>query len=125
MCVLVTQSCLILCNPIDCSPIGSSVPGILQERILEWVAISFSRGIFLTQGSNLSFLHCRRIPHHLSYRESKHFHNPPNILHYSWICLNLFFLLDVHYNHLVSFSSQNAVGFKQGYIKYMDLFDGE
>ena len=33
-----------LCNPMDCSPPGSSVPGILQERILEWVAISFSRG---------------------------------------------------------------------------------
>ena len=38
------QSCLTLCNPIDCSPPGSSVPGILQARILEWVAISFSRG---------------------------------------------------------------------------------
>ena len=36
------QSCLILCEPIDGSPIGSSVPGILQTRILEWVAISFS-----------------------------------------------------------------------------------
>ena len=37
------QSCLTLCSPIDCSPPGSSVPGILQARILEWVAISFSR----------------------------------------------------------------------------------
>ena len=36
------QSCLTLCNPIDSSPSGSSVPGILQARILEWVAISFS-----------------------------------------------------------------------------------
>ena len=36
------QSCLTLCDPIDCSPQGSSVPGILQARILEWVAISFS-----------------------------------------------------------------------------------
>ena len=36
------QSCLTLCNPIDSSPLGSSVPGILQARILEWVAISFS-----------------------------------------------------------------------------------
>ena len=33
-----------LCNPMDCSPPGSSVPGILQARILEWVAISSSRG---------------------------------------------------------------------------------
>ena len=36
------QSCPTLCNPIDGSPTGSSVPGILQARILEWVAISFS-----------------------------------------------------------------------------------
>ena len=36
------QSCLTLCNPIDSSTPGSSVPGILQARILEWVAISFS-----------------------------------------------------------------------------------
>ena len=36
------QSCLTLCNPIDGSPLGSSVPGILQARILGWVAISFS-----------------------------------------------------------------------------------
>ena len=36
------QSCPTLCNPIDGSPTGSPVPGILQTRILEWVAISFS-----------------------------------------------------------------------------------
>ena len=36
------QSCLTLCNPIDSSPPGSPVPGILQARTLEWVAISFS-----------------------------------------------------------------------------------
>ena len=36
------QSCLTLCDPIDGSPPGSSVPGILQAKILEWVAISFS-----------------------------------------------------------------------------------
>ena len=36
------QSCPTLCNPIDSSPPGSSVPGILQARTLEWVAISFS-----------------------------------------------------------------------------------
>ena len=38
------QSCPTLCDPTDCSPPGSSVCGILQARILEWVAISFSRG---------------------------------------------------------------------------------
>ena len=36
------QSCLTLCDPTDGSPPGSAVPGILQARILEWVAISFS-----------------------------------------------------------------------------------
>ena len=40
----VTQSCPTLCNPVDCSLPGFSVHGILQARILEWLAISFSRG---------------------------------------------------------------------------------
>ena len=39
-----TQSCLTLCDPMDCSPPGSSVHEISQTRILEWVPISFSRG---------------------------------------------------------------------------------
>ena len=42
--VLVTQSCLTLCESMDCSLPGSSVHGILQARLLEWVAILFSRG---------------------------------------------------------------------------------
>ena len=45
-CVLVAQLCLTLCDPIVCSPWDSSVHGILQARILEWVAIPFSRGSF-------------------------------------------------------------------------------
>ena len=44
VCVLVAQSCLTLYNPVDCSLSGSSVHGIFQARILEWVAISYSRG---------------------------------------------------------------------------------
>ena len=40
----VSQSCLILCDPLDCSPPGSSVHGIFQARIMEWVAISSPRG---------------------------------------------------------------------------------
>ena len=40
----VTQSCLTLCNPMDYSLQGSSVHGIFQEKVLEWIAISFSRG---------------------------------------------------------------------------------
>ena len=42
---------------MDCSPPGSSVHGIFQARILEWVDTSFSRGIFLSQGSNPHLLH--------------------------------------------------------------------
>ena len=44
MCVLVAQSYPTLCDPMDCNPPGSSVHEIFQARILEWVAISFSRG---------------------------------------------------------------------------------
>ena len=40
----VTRSVMALCDPLDCSPPGSSARGILQARILEWVAIPFSRG---------------------------------------------------------------------------------
>ena len=50
-------------------PLGSSVHGIFQARILEWVAISLSQGIFLTQGSNpilVHCLHCRQILYHRS-----------------------------------------------------------
>ena len=41
--VLATQSCLTLCDSMDCCPPGSSIHGILQARILEWVALPFSR----------------------------------------------------------------------------------
>ena len=54
--VLVTQSCLTLCDLMDCSPPGSSVHGILQARILEWVAISFSRG--LSQPRDWTWVSC-------------------------------------------------------------------
>ena len=47
-CCLVAQTCLTLCDPMDGSPPGSSVHGILQARILRWVAMPSSRGIFPT-----------------------------------------------------------------------------
>ena len=47
VCVLVTQLHPTLCDPINCSPLGSSVCGIPQARILEWVAISFSVGLIM------------------------------------------------------------------------------
>ena len=44
--ILVAQSCLIFCDPMEYSPPGYSVHGILQARILKWVAIFFSRGSY-------------------------------------------------------------------------------
>ena len=71
VCVCVhAQSCPTLCHPVDCSMPGSSAHGIFQARILEWVAISFSRGIFLTQGSNPGLSHCRQMLYRLSHQGS-------------------------------------------------------
>ena len=86
------QSCPTLCDPIDSSPSGSPVPGILQARTLEWVAISFSKntgvgtcsllqGIFPTQGLNPGLPHCRWIFYQLSHNRS------PKIL--GWVSLSL------------------------------------
>ena len=44
VCMLVAQLCPTLCNPMECNSPGYSVHGILQARLLEWVAIAFSRG---------------------------------------------------------------------------------
>ena len=67
------QSSPTLCSPLDCSPPGSSVHGIFPARLLEWVALSSSRGIFPSQGLNvhlLCLLHCRQILYLLSHWES-------------------------------------------------------
>ena len=58
----VTQSCPTLCDPMD-----YTVHGMLQARILEWVAVRVSRGIFPTQVWNPDLLHCRRILYQLSH----------------------------------------------------------
>ena len=55
--VLVAQLYSILSNPLSCSSPGSSIHGILQAEILEWVPIPFSRTIFPNQGLNLGLLH--------------------------------------------------------------------
>src|SRR5574339_102594 len=54
---------------MDCSPPGSSVHGILQARILEWVAITFSKGSAQPGGLNPGLLNCRQSLYCLSYRE--------------------------------------------------------
>ena len=53
---LCVSACSVMSDSMECSPPGSSVPGIFQPRILEWVAISFLQWIFLTQGLNPSGL---------------------------------------------------------------------
>ena len=58
---LVAQLCLTLCNPLDCSLPGSSIHGIFQARVLEWVVISSSRGSSQTRDWNLCLLQCRQI----------------------------------------------------------------
>ena len=64
--VKVAQSCLTLCDIIDCSLPSSSVQRILQARIMERVAVSFLQGILPTQGLNPGLLHCRWILYSLS-----------------------------------------------------------
>ena len=44
MCVLVAESCLTLCSPVDCNLPGSSVYGVIQARIRKWVTVPFSEG---------------------------------------------------------------------------------
>ena len=63
--VEVAQTCRTLCGPMDCSPPGSSVHGIFQARILEWVATSFSRGSSRPRDQTR---HCRQILYHLNHQ---------------------------------------------------------
>ena len=75
-CDLISKLRPTLCNPMDCSPPGSSVHGIFQARVLKWVAIFFSRETSRLMdrtwvscaASNL--LHCRRILYQLSHQRS-------------------------------------------------------
>ena len=63
--------CLTLCKSMDCGLPGSSDNEIFQARILEMVAISFSRGSSASQGLNPGLLHCRPSIYCLSHQESK------------------------------------------------------
>ena len=67
---VVAQPCLTLCDLMDCSWPCSSIHGIFQATVLEWVAISFSGGIFPTQGLNPGLLHCRQARYPLSHQGS-------------------------------------------------------
>ena len=66
--MLVAQSCPTFCNRTDYSPPDSSVYGILQARILEWIAILFSRGSSWPRDWAQVFSHCQQILHQLSHK---------------------------------------------------------
>ena len=74
--VLVTQTCLTFCTPMDCSLPGSSVHGDSPGKNTGVDCHSLLQGIFLTQGSNPGLLHCRQILHCLNYKT----HNPSLIM---------------------------------------------
>ena len=61
------NSCLTLCDPMDCSPPASSVHRILQARKLEWVAIPFSRGSFQPRVRARGCANCQSLPHGLQH----------------------------------------------------------
>ena len=65
--VLVDQSCLTLCDPMDYSPSGSSVHGDSPSKNAGVGCHFLLQGIFCTQGSNLGLLHCRQMLSHLSH----------------------------------------------------------
>ena len=66
--------CPVMSDPLydvmDCSPPGSSVHGIHQARILEWVAMPYSRGSSPPRELNPGLSHCRQIVYHLSHQGS-------------------------------------------------------
>ena len=70
--VLVAQSCPTVCDSMDWSPPGSSVRGIFQARILERVAISFSRGYSRPRDRDPGLWRCREILYCLATREAHH-----------------------------------------------------
>ena len=69
-CCLVAQSCLTLCDPMDCSPPGSSVHGDSPGKNTGVGCLALLQGIFPTQGLNPGLLHCRWILYHLSHQGS-------------------------------------------------------
>ena len=101
------------CDPVDCSPPGSSVHGTFQERILEWVAISFSKGVFLTQGLSPCLLHWQTDSLPPSHRGSPCTPHPSINIRMRqklkkdcvarWVSLTFMFLLLGHYCFFIVF----------------------
>ena len=84
----VAQLCLTLHNPMDYSLPGSSVHGIIQARILDWVAVPFSRAIFPTQRLNPSLLNCRWILYCLSHQGNALFYIGKGFLFFVFFLIN-------------------------------------
>ena len=84
--VLAFQSCPTLCNPMDCSPPGFSVHGILQARILESVAIPFSI-LPNPHGWNSGLPYCRQILYHLSHHNKSAAYQLLQVYQTIWQCL--------------------------------------
>ena len=85
----VTQSCLTLCDPMDCSLPGSSVYGIFQARILEWVFISFSRSSWPRDWTRVSHIVGRRFTNWATREVSFFFFNFILFLNFTilyWFC---------------------------------------
>ena len=68
------QSCLTLCDPMNCSLPGSSVHGDSPSKNIGVGSLSLLQGIFLTQESNRGLLHCRWILYHLTSYDYEYFH---------------------------------------------------
>ena len=73
---LVTQLCPTLCNPMDCSPLGSSFHGDSPGKNTGVGCHALLQGIFPTQGSNSDLLHCGQILYHLGHQRSPIHHQP-------------------------------------------------
>ena len=119
--VLVALSCATLCNPMDYSPPGSSVHGTLHARILEWVAISFSKGsskprdrtqvsctagrlftIWATGGSALYIYACKYVSVHMFLSMHKHFHLYLLLYSYTfWTWVHIVLSIPIQYTGLI------------------------
>ena len=121
------QSCPILCGPMDCSPPDFSVHGIIQPRILKWIAIPILQEVFLTQGLNLLLLHLLYWQEY-SLLLALHPHN--NTLQYKLFNILLFLLkifhedvsIQVHTERLYPFSWIIIILLTISYLNILRMF---
>ena len=100
LCVcVVAQSCPTLCDPMNCSPLGSSVHGDSPGKKTGVSCHALLQGIFPTQGLNPGLPYCRLILYHLSHQGSPFYSIHACLFPQSWYLLNFFFSLHnrLHY----------------------------